>query len=136
MGWYSKEQPTPFDALQIGGLCFQYGNAVSRKYGYDWCKGEKLPIIALPSGTFPLHYTQQYGVVAKLGQVAALPLFATSDEALETLQNFTSPFHCEVYRVVDDDHQIQVHEGDWGRIYFITYDDRARQLMDVMVDSA
>lgn len=134
MSWYAKEQHTPFDDLQIAGLAFKHGDVVYRKYGYDWCKGEKLPVITLPSGTFPLGYSHERSWFAELGQVAAVPLFATSDEALAALQHFQSPFYCEVHEVMNDDHQIQVHEGDWGRIYFVTYDNQARLLMDVCVD--
>lgn len=134
MSWYAKEQPTPFDALQIAGVAFQHGDVVSRKYGYGWCEGEKLPVIALPSGTFPLCNRQEHGICAELGQVAAVPLLATSDEAIEALQDYASPFCCDVYKVLDDDHQIQVHEGEWGRIYFITYDNEMRLLADILVD--
>ncbi len=56
----------------------------------------------------------------------------TSKEALTELQHFQSPFYCEVREVLDEDHQIQVHEGEWGRIYFIAYDNESYQLKDVL----
>lgn len=84
----------------------------------------------------PIGYSRERGWFAELGQVAAVPLFSTSEETLAALQHFQSPFYCEVHEVLDDDHQIQVYEGEWGRIYFIAYDNEVHQLQDVLVDRA
>lgn len=135
MGWYSKEQLTPFDTLPIEGLCFRIGDQVARKYECDWYEGHKKPMIALPSSTMSLEYSHKQELLVALGGVALIPVYATSDEAIDQLGYFNSPFHCEAYRVLDDDHQIQVHALKEEKIYFVTYDNEAGSLMDVMVES-
>ena len=133
MSWYSKEQPTPFDELQINGLCFRIGDIDAKRHGCDWFEGHKKPMLALPSSTLPLEYSPDEGLAVSLGGVAYIPLFATSNEVLNFLGFFRS-FHCEVYEVLNNDHQIQVHASEQERIYFITYNDKVRQLADVMVE--
>lgn len=50
MAWSHKEAPTPFDTSPIHGLYFLDGDLLARALSIDWIKGEKLPMIAFPSG--------------------------------------------------------------------------------------
>jgi hypothetical protein len=50
MTWMPKEQPTPFDNLDIEGLYFLVGDILARDMMVDWTKGQKYPMLKFPSG--------------------------------------------------------------------------------------
>src|SRR5664279_3487835 len=50
MPWFSKEQPTPYDAEPISGLEFLHGDVLARQYGQTWVEGKKYPLVSFPSG--------------------------------------------------------------------------------------
>lgn len=136
MAWLSKEQPTPFDTIPLEGLVFRIGDLVERKYHDGFFEGKKQPRLVLPSSTLPLKINQEQELQVVLGCVADIPVFATSDGALQGLTGMNSPFNVEVWPIVNDDHHIQVHVWRDERVYFVTYDNEARCLADVMIDSA
>lgn len=136
MSWYSKEHPTPLDTLQLEGLNFWIGDQAARRYKCAWYEGHKKPMMTLPSSTLSLEYSQEHELGVVLGGVAVAPVFASADEALEAMKGFNSAFHCEVFKVLNDDHHIQVHAYQEARIFYVTYDNPARQLADVMVERA
>ncbi len=51
MPWYEHDHPTPFDEAPIPGLSFLHGDIIGRRYGQDWIRGKKYPLIMFPSGT-------------------------------------------------------------------------------------
>jgi hypothetical protein len=134
MAWYSKEQPTSLDDLQINGLCFRIGDMDALRQGCAWFEGHKKPMLALPSTTLPLEYGSDEGLSVSLGGVAYIPVFATSHEALYFLSGFRL-FNCAVFEVFNDDHQIEIYAAEQQRIYCVTYDDETQQLADVRVES-
>ena len=78
MGWFKKEEPTPFDEMPLAGLFFLDGDLLARLVGRDWTVGEKLPMIAFPSGEeFQLW---EGGIVHIFGEMDLL-LKDTRDEA-------------------------------------------------------
>ena len=50
MGWIEKEKTSPIDSLPVEGLFYLDGDRLAEVFDRDWTKGQKLPLIAFPSG--------------------------------------------------------------------------------------
>jgi len=50
MSWTEKTHPTPFDNLPLPGLFFIDGDILARLIQRNWTAGQKLPMVAFPSG--------------------------------------------------------------------------------------
>src|SRR5690349_12121520 len=50
MAWTRKELPHALDTQPIDGLFFLVGDAIARQERLPWISGEKLPLVAFPSG--------------------------------------------------------------------------------------
>lgn len=126
MGWFKKEEPTPFDEMPLAGLFFLDGDLLAHLVGRDWTVGEKLPMLAFPSGEeFQLW---EGGIVHIFGEMDLL-LEDTRDEAYSHASHIGE--QCgHVVRPVGED-QLEVWGQDDDEYFLITYDNDAGQIRDI-----
>jgi len=132
MGWYKKEQPTPFDDLPLAGLFFLDGDLVARLVGRRWTMGEKYPMIAFPSeeefeiweSANPAHG----GLIHLFGELD-LPLKGTRDEALQLAADIGEQCGYVVQPQGEDRLEVWGHDED--EHVLITYDAQAGEIRDV-----
>jgi hypothetical protein len=124
MPWYSKEQPTPFDAAPPVGLFFLDGDRLAEEFKRDWTKGYKYPMIAFPSGVelalWETSNPESGGIVNIFGELD-LPLRDTRDRAYEQASDIAEQCGYLVSKVGDNGLEL------WGfephDHYLITYSD-------------
>jgi hypothetical protein len=84
MPWYPKTHNTPFDHTTINGIFILDGDVVADALGKDWTRGQRMPMIAFPSGfaceIWPSFLREDGALVHLFGEMD-LPLFHTLDEA-------------------------------------------------------
>lgn len=133
MGWTKKEQPTPFDDLPLAGLFFLDGDLLARLLQRNWTAGEKLPMIAFPSGEeFELWESgspARGGIVHIYGEMD-LPYKGTRDEAFNHA-NYVAEQCGYVARKIGE-HQLELWGSDDDEHFVITYDNQAGQMQDIV----
>jgi hypothetical protein len=132
MPWYSKERPTPFDAVPIEGLFFLDGDRVG-------LKRQKYSMIDFPSGVqCPLWESgdpERVGTVHLFGEMD-LPLVDTREGAFEQASRIAAACGYRARRVGED--RLEVRGRDPGEHFRVRYDPENGQMADVepVVDSS
>lgn len=132
MPWFSKEQPTPFDAQPIEGMKYLHGDVLARRYKAEWVRGNKYPLITFPSG---LERETRASVpsgdvfVHLFGRVE-LPYRGSRDEAFEQIEPVASEFGFMLSKQHEE--RLLIVNPDAGRGYQATYNNDERHLADIM----
>lgn len=133
MGWTKKEQPTPFDDLPLAGLFFLDGDQLARLFQRDWTAGEKLPMVAFPSGEeFQLWESgdpERGGIVHVFGELD-LPYKSTCDEAFAQASDIGEQCGYLARKIGKD--QLEVWGNDDDEHVVITYDNQAGEMRDIV----
>jgi hypothetical protein len=129
MSWYSKEQPTPFDATPIDGLEFLSGDVLAHYFLQEWVKDHKYPVIQFPSGITREVIQQEQGRAVHIMGGLALPQEANRDEAYAAAQEIADEQGYQVIRQGED--WLIVLNPFAGRGYRVRYDNRHRRLGDI-----
>lgn len=132
MGWYKKEDPTPFDELPLAGLFFLDGDLLAKLVGRSWTVGEKYPMIAFPSEEeFELWESskpERGGIIHIFGEMD-LPLKGTREEALRIASHIGEQCGYIVQQVGNE--QLAVWGNDDDEHFLITYDQQAGEIRDI-----
>lgn len=130
MSWYHKEQSTPFDNLPIDGLEFLSGAILAQLFKQEHLNNQKYPVIHFPSGLTRelVHYEQ--GRAIHLFGGLALPQAASRDEAYTQVQPVVQESGYELARQGTD--WLIVLNPASGRGYRVRYDNRTRQIADIL----
>lgn len=133
MGWYEKEQPTPFDDTPITGLYFLDGDVLAAYVGRNWTKGQKYPLVAFPSGqerdiwesSSPL----AVAIIHLFGEMD-LPLKGSREEAFEQANYIGEQCGYLVNRVGENQLELVGHDIDEHLV--VTYDAETGVMADVV----
>jgi len=132
MGWYKKEQPTPFDDLPLTGLFFLDGDILAKLVGRRWTVGEKYPMLAFPSEEeFEIWESaspERGGIIHIFGEMD-LPLKGTRDEALRLASHIGE--QCGYVVQPQGADQLEVWGQDEDEHFQITYDHEAGEICDI-----
>lgn len=147
MPWYSKEQPTPFDATPLVGVYFIDGDQLARQLGHWEAQGKKCPMIAFPSSEIlsvawdeetnaPYAHLFIHGFEdGEIPPVAVdAPLMATRDAAAADIGNRLGDTWFTLFRVGDE--RLLVHADKTEAVFLLTYDNQAGRLVDVEVSAS
>jgi hypothetical protein len=132
MPWYSKEQPTPFDATQIEGMQSLHGDVLAQRYRQDWTAGKKYPLITFPSGLereITTGSEDQSNPHIHLFDRVALPYQSSRDEALAQVAPLAQEHGYQLAR--EQDAGLRITDPVTRRGYAITFDNEARQIVNV-----
>ena len=132
MGWYEKEQSTPFDELPLPGLWFLDGDTMAQIIGRNWTVDQKYPQVVFPSGeAFDIWETSTpdvWGIVHIYGEMD-LPYRDSRDRAYEQASHIAEQLGYMVQKVGDDGLEAWGHDDD--EHFLITYDSEAGQMVDI-----
>ena len=133
MSWYEKSHITPLESLElpIHGLMFLDGDILAKLFGYKFLEGQKLPMIAFPSGSeFQIWESGQpgNGVVHLFGEMD-LSYRSDRDSAYNHANNIAEQVGYLAHKVGDN--QLEVIGQDDGEHYLITYDNAERRMVNV-----
>lgn len=132
MGWYKKEEPTPFDDLPLVGLFFLDGDLLAKLVGRSWTVGEKYPMIAFPSeeefDIWESANPERGGIIHIFGEMD-LPLKGTREEALRIASHIGEQCGYVVQSQGED--QLEVWGQDEDEHFLITYDQQAGEISDI-----
>ena len=132
MAWYSKEQPTPFDATRIEGMQSLHGDVMAQRYRQDWTTGQKYPLITFPSGVMREITTgdndQDKPHIHLFGQFA-LPYHSSRDEAYAQVVTLAQEHEFQIDK--QHDTGLRIANPQTRRGYAITFDNEARQLTNI-----
>ena len=133
MGWYEKEQATPFDELPIPGLWYLDGNILAQMIGRDWTVDQKYPTVVFPSGErFDIWETSNpdaWGIVHVYGEMD-LPYRDNRDRAYEQASHIAEQLGYAVHKAGDDGLEVWGHDDE--EHFLIKYDNEAGQMMDIL----
>jgi hypothetical protein len=128
MPWYEKDHQPPFDERPIPGFSYLHGDVVAQKFGQEWVRGKKYPLISFPSGTSrELLATSSETQVHLFGRLS-LPQAQGYAEHL----NFLT--HQSDYRLTvtgDGERYILVVNPETHRGYTLQYDDNTSELINI-----
>ena len=129
MPWYEKDHRTPLDDMPINGLSFLYGDVVALQYKEEWVRGKKYPIISFPSNTTrELIPGDATTAIHLFGQIT-LVHSTTRDEAYHALLSHPQALDYRMTRV--DEHELLVKNPSSGRGYGLSFDNAAREVVNV-----
>lgn len=132
MSWYEKEATTPFDNQEIPGLWFLDGDILAELVGRDWTRGQKLPLIAFPSGLehqiWPTSNRESLAIVHLFGELD-LPLKADLDQVEAQAQEIAEACGYQVSRVGESSLQLTGHDQDENLT--VTYDPATGMMVNV-----
>ena len=131
MSWVSKEQSTRFDTTPISGVFFLDGDLFAKKLLIDFTQGEKMPMIAFPSGVACELWESsdpQNGIVHLFGEMD-LPLKASRDSAYTHAVAVAEADGYIVQKVGQS--QLEVWGHDANEHLLITYDDLTLTMANV-----
>jgi hypothetical protein len=131
MSWYSKETPTPFDTHPIPGLFSLDGDALARQYHQKWTEGQKMPMIAFPSGVqCQVWESAEPGnaIVHLFGEMDLL-LHATCEDAYRRAVVIAELVGYTVAKV--DDTTLILRGHDTAEHFRVTYDTATRTMVNV-----
>ena len=132
MGWIEKGQSAPFEHQPIDGLFFFDGDLLAKRFGTDWTKGQKYPMIEFPSGEqFELWSSSDptNAIVHLFGEMD-LRLKDTCDDALPYAQYVAE--HCGYVVRPSGDEGIEVFGLDDDQHMVISYDATERRMNNVV----
>lgn len=134
MGWVEKGTLTQFDQQLelLTGLWYLDGDILARFVGRNWTVGQKLPMVAFPSGAeFQLWETgnpNAGGIVHVYGEMD-LSFKGTRDQAFEHATYVAEQCGYAVSKVGEDGLKVQGHDPD--EHFLITYDNETGQMRDI-----
>lgn len=132
MGWYSKEQPTPFDHQAIPGLYFLDGDALATRLDQRWTVGQKFPTVVFPSGEmcdlWETGRPEVVGIIHIFGEMD-LPFKDNRDSAYE--QAYSIAEQCGYMVSKMGENALEVWGHDTGEHFKILYDPTTGQMMDI-----
>jgi hypothetical protein len=129
MSWYSKEQPTPFDATPIEGLEFLSGDVLAHYFKQEWVQAKKYPLVKFPSGLTREVVDTQQGRAIHIYGALALPQTARRDDAYTAAREIADEHGYQLAR--QGDNWLIVLNPYSGRGCRVRYDNDSRQLADV-----
>ena len=133
MAWVEKERTLPLDDWPVHGLFYLIGDIIAKQDGRDWKKGQKLRMIAFPSGKqcelWESRIPELGGIVHIFGEFD-LPFFHTRYQA-SIWAELIAEEHNYHSRTIGDNGLV-VFDPDTGESFLIVYDDDARQMKDVV----
>lgn len=131
-GWVEKNQPTPFDDVPLTGLFLLDGDLLALLVGRDWTAGQKLPMIAFPSGAeFQLWESGQPeagGILHLFGEMD-LPYQGTRDDAFEQAETIADA--CGYAARKEGERGLEVRGQEPDEHYLLTYDPDTRRIHDI-----
>ncbi len=130
MHWYNKEHQTAFDITALEGVYFLIGALVQEMQGLD---GLKCPQIVFPSGWSFEIWNEQNPQVHLFGGME-LPLYATYATALRQAHTCAEDSWFTVFGNGHDQLELWSHETE--EVFFITYDNEAKKMLDVTICAA
>jgi hypothetical protein len=132
MSWIEKDQPTPFDDRPLTGLVFLDGDVLARVVGRDWTAGQKLPLIAFPSGKecqlWESSDPEVGGIVHIYGELD-LAYRQSRDRAYDQACSIAEQVGYLVRKVGDDGLEVLGQDDD--EHFLITFDQEAGQMLDI-----
>lgn len=133
MGWYGKEQATPFDDKPIPGFRFLDGDLLARRIKQDWTVGQKYAEIVFPSGehcdVWESSNPDAWGIVHIAGEMD-LPFKDTRDRAFQQASDIAEQVGYIVRRIGENGLAFYGMGDDENLL--IVYDNQARQVKDVI----
>lgn len=130
MTWYSKEQPTPFDASAIEGLMYLNGDTLAEQYHQEHLKGKKYPVISFPSNlTRELADSSHPGGVVNIFGALELWRDQSRDEAFADAMRFADNYNYLVAR--EDEDALVIANPHSGHGYRVLYDTQANQIKNI-----
>ena len=133
MAWVEKERSLPLDDLPIHGLFYLIGDIIAKQDGRDWKKGQKLRMIAFPSGKrcelWESRIPDLGGIVHIFGEFD-LPFCHTRDQASIWAELMAEEHGYHVQLVGDE--RLAAFDPDTGESFLIIYDNGAKQITDVV----
>jgi hypothetical protein len=132
MGWTEKYQPTTFDTLPIHGLVFLDGDVLARRFGREWTKGQKYPLITFPSGIERQIWEsspEREAIVHFFGEMD-LPYRSTRDDAFEHASRIAEVIAYGVRKRGEEQLDVWGEEEEEDR-FTITYDNQERRIVNV-----
>lgn len=134
MGWVEKGTLTPFDQqlVPLTGLWYLDGDILAKVFGRDWTVGQKLPMVAFPSGSeFQLWESSNPdagGIVHIYGEMD-LAFKGNRDQAFEYATYVAEQCGYAVGKVGENG--LKVRGQDPDEHFLITYDNEVGQMRDV-----
>jgi hypothetical protein len=129
MPWYERDLPTPFDTTPINGLASLHGDIVARRFGQEWARGKKYPLITFPSGTSREVTLHQQTHHLHLFGTFTFPRSGIYDEAVEYARSQAQHHPLQVFG--DDERNLVVVNRTTRRGYALAYDNDAREIVNV-----
>lgn len=130
MPWYNKEAPLPTDQQPVAGLQYLDGDLMVHHYRQEWMRGQKYPIIHLPSDMTRELIPQDVDIQVHLFGNIRLPYRSTRDQAVRTILDAA---HDQGLAVVPDrDDAVVVSDGRARRGYRLTFDNQRRELVGIV----
>lgn len=130
MAWLEKQQSFPYEYSPIEGLFFLDGDLLSRKHNTNSVKGQKYPLLMLPSGEqcqlFDIRDPQNPKVHI-FGEMD-LPLFQSRDDAYIYAAKIAEAVGYVVHKADENAIDALSEEGK----YRIIYDAKTNRLSDVV----
>lgn len=130
MPWYSKEQPTPFDATYISGLFHLDGDVLSRRSPQTELHHKKYPVITFPSGLQrELWDSADGGGIVNIFGAFELLRVGDRESGFQQALEFANEYNYTVGR--RGDRELLVFNPYSARGYIVTYDNVAHQIANV-----
>lgn len=133
MGWYRKEQPSPFDNARFNGLFFLDGDVLAQRFQQGWTKGEKSPMLMFPSKiiceVWESSNPERDGCIVHLFGEMDLPLYSTRDQAFVQAADIAEQVGYRAHKVGDNHLELRGHDRE--EHVLVTYDDDLRQMVNV-----
>jgi len=128
MPWHEKDYQAPFDQTPITGFSYLHGDIVARRFGQDWVKGKKYPLISFVSGTSRELLSKNAVTQVHLFGSLTLPRSTTAAESLAYLLHQQDyPLTISEY----DEQHLMVVNRETRRGYALAYDNQARELVNI-----
>jgi hypothetical protein len=130
MPWYNKERPTPFDRTMYTGLKHLHGDVLAQRYGQEWVRGKKYPVISFPSGIErELQRSANRQHVVQLFGDIQLPYQADLEDAFAYLHHMQPDRNLVV--VKHSESVLMLTDLTTQRGYFVAYDNVERHIADI-----
>ena len=133
MAWVEKERSLPLDDVPVHGLFYLIGDIIAKQDGRDRKKGQKLRMMAFPSGKqcelWKSRIPELGGIVHIFGE-CDLPFFHTRDQASIWAELMAEEHGYQAQTVGDD--SLAIFDPDTGKSFLISYDNDAKQMKDVV----
>lgn len=130
MHWYNKEHQTAFDTTPIEGVWFLIGALLRTPHRLE---GMKSPQIRFPSGESFEIWNEENPQVHLFGGMELL-LYATYTTALRQAHECAEEAWFTVFGNGRD--QLELWSNESEEVFFVTYDNKAKKMVNVTIHAA